>query len=173
MSHSPCPSTAPAAASSDCPATDSCREAELESPVNEYGFREAVTQEQVNRLLKRVGVIPCIDLANLQAYDGVLADIQRHTEQEPEMTSLYCFRGADVPALLPAPLGEYPVWYIRLQANMAHFIPELLQSTLGGHAGYTDNPWVRASYLQIASDTFVANDGKTESPDAFLRLAGC
>jgi hypothetical protein len=170
MSHSPHPSAAPAAVSSDCLTTDSCRDAELESPVNQYGFREAVTQEQVNRLLKRVGVIPCIALADLQPYDGVLAEIQRQAEQAPEMTSLYCFTGADVPALLPASLGKYPVWYIRLQDNMAHAIPELLQSTLGSHPGYTDNPWVRASYLQIAGHSFIANDGKTESPDEFLRL---
>lgn len=163
------PSTVLAAASSDHFATDSAREAELDSPVNEYGFREAVSQEQVNRLLKRAGVMPRIALADLQPYGGVLAEIQCHAEQAPETPALYCFKGADVPALIPASLGKYPVWYIRLQDNMERAISALLQSTLGGYAGYTDNPWERASYMQIASQAFTANDGKTQSPDAFLR----
>lgn len=168
MSPSPHSSTALAAANSDHFAIDSARAAELDSPVNVYGFREAVTQEQVNSLLERTGVPPCLALADLPPYGGVMAEIQRHAKQAPETPSLYCFKGADVPALLPGSLGQYPVWYLRLPDNMERAISKLVQSGLGPCAGYTDNPWERASYIQIASQAFTANDGKTQSPDAFL-----
>ncbi|CDS48539.1 hypothetical protein [Polaromonas sp. CG9_12] len=168
MSPSPHSSTALAAASSDHFAIDSAREAELDSPVNVYGFREAVTQEQVNSLLERTGVPPCLALADLPPYGGVMAEIERHAKQTPDTPSLYCFKGADVPALFPAALGKYPVWYIRLPDNMERAISKLVQSGLGPCAGYTDNPWERASYIQIASQAFTANDGRTQSPDAFL-----
>lgn len=162
-------SSAPAAASSTgCVAPDACLEAALASPVNGYGYREGVSQEDVNRLLERAGVVPRVALAGLESYGGVLAQIQRHAREVQKSPSLYCFKGADVPALVPAALGAYPLWYIRLPDAMQGSIARLVRARLQACVGETDNPWVRASYLQIASGAVTPGDATPQCAHAFV-----
>ena len=162
MPHSHDDFTAPTAPNQVARATTACPEAELDSPVNEDGFREDVSKEQVNRLLERAGVPRTVHLASLQPYGGILGGIQGHTQAALDTPSLFHVQGCDLPELLPPSLASYPVWYIRLPTSMQHAIAELAQSELGSYVGFTDNPWVRASYLYVACGRF----------DFYGRLAG-